>query len=144
MLYDDGENEKLSMANETWKFESTEVDENTLTASTGASSTLTVTNTEPNELGRMFEFFGNKPFMKFQAQGFEQFVLSKAYKSEEDVLLKTVEVIPREKVPKNANVIRSHSLYMIKVNDDGSMKLKARIAPYGNELHFRVVLFVES
>lgn len=89
------------------------------------------------ELDRVFQFFGNKPFLKFQAQGFEQFLMQSGYKDEEQSFLKTVEVIPKTNLPKNANIIRSHTIYKIKVNDDSPMNLKARIAPHRNEDNMR-------
>lgn len=36
-------------------------------------------------------------------------------------------------VPSGANVIKSHVLYKVKREDDGYLKLKARIDPHGNE-----------
>lgn len=36
-------------------------------------------------------------------------------------------------VPKNANVISSHVIYTLKVNEDKSLSIRARIAPHGNE-----------
>lgn len=39
-----------------------------------------------------------------------------------------------------ANIIGSHTLYKVKQNDDGSLKLKARIAPHGNEDDLKDVL----
>lgn len=98
----------------------------------GNSSEYSVKNMEPQELERMFNFFANKPFLRFQAQGFETFMITSAYKQEEESFLKTVKLVSIEDVPENANFIRSHTLYKIKVNDDSTMKLKARIAPRGN------------
>lgn len=88
---------------------------------------------EPEELKRMFNHFGNKPFLKFQAQGFQQYVISNAYKLEEEAFSKTVKVIPKSDVPENSNIIKSHTLYKVKINNDASMKLKALIAPHGNK-----------
>ncbi len=36
-------------------------------------------------------------------------------------------------VSKNFNIITSHVVYKVKANDDGSLKLKARIAPRGHK-----------
>lgn len=81
----------------------------------------------------MSEYFGNKAFLKSQAKGFKQCVRITARKVEEEDFLKTVKIVPKTKVPTSADVINSHTLYKIKVNDDRSLKLKARIAPHGNE-----------
>lgn len=45
--------------------------------------------------------------------------------------------IPKEKVPIGANIIGSHTFYELKKNENGTLKLKARIVPYGNEDKFR-------
>lgn len=71
--------------------------------------------------------------MKFQAQRFHQYVISNAYNLEEETFLKTVKVIPKSDVPEKSNVSKNHTLYKVKVNDDASIKLKARIAPHGKE-----------
>lgn len=81
----------------------------------------------------MLEYFGNKPFLRHHAQGFDQFPLVNAYKAEEETFLKTARPVPKDKIPPSSNIISSHTLYKVKMNDDGSLKLKARIAPHGNE-----------
>lgn len=134
VLYNDGAKERLQMDKEIWKHCCNAATANAVGAKDKESSSeYTVKNMEPYELQRMYNFFGNKPFLRFQAQGFEQYVITSAYKQEEESFLKTVKLVPKEKVPENANIIRSHTLYKIKVNDDSTMKLTARIAPHGNE-----------
>lgn len=88
---------------------------------------------EPHELNRMFQFFGNTPFLKFQAQGFEQYVFLSAYKQEQESFLKSVKIVPKESLPEDASIIKSQTLYKIKVNYDATKKLKALVAPHGNE-----------
>lgn len=44
-----------------------------------------------------------------------------------------MKVVPRNDVPDDANVINSHTLYKIKINDDRSPNLKACIPLHGNE-----------
>ena len=78
--------------------------------------------------------------MRHQAQGFEQFVIANAYAAEEEAFLDTVKVIHRDNMPKRANVVNSHTLYRVKMCDDGSLKLKARIAPHVNEDDMRKIL----
>lgn len=41
--------------------------------------------------------------------------------------------VTQNPVPSDTNVPSSHVLYKVKVNDDGSLSLKARMAPNGNE-----------
>lgn len=133
VLYDDGEDEHLNMDKEIWKFDLSIA---TACASTGQAFNEiheNITDAEPAELKCMIKVFGNKSFLKHQAQGFEQYVLEKAYKAEEVVFLNTVKVIPHQDLPKEANEIRSHRLYKIETNDDGLYTLKARIEPHGNE-----------
>lgn len=77
--------------------------------------------------------FGNKSFLRHQAQAFGQFPFVNAYQAEENEFLKNVQIINRQDVPRDANIISSHTIYKIKLNDDSSLKLKARIAPHGNE-----------
>ncbi len=126
--YDDGDKECLNMDEEQWKFT------NTITAnSSQATSSLQVQCTEGEVLSSMLSHFGNKSFLKHQAQGFEQFPLINSYKHEEENFLKTVQLVPITQIPSHANVINSHTLYKLKQDDDGNLKLKARIAPHGNE-----------
>lgn len=51
---------------------------------------------DPNVLESLFDYFGNKPFMRFQAQGFDQYVFENAYRKEEDEFVKIVEMFPRD------------------------------------------------
>lgn len=81
VLYDDG-GKKVHMGNQTWKFEENDLDENSLTDSSGANSSVNVIDAKPKELWRMFEFFGKNAFFRFYAQGFQQYVLTKTYKLE--------------------------------------------------------------
>lgn len=53
------------------------------------------------------------------------------------IFKKSVCFIKIDDVPKNANIISSHVIYKIKISDDASLKLKARIAPHGNEDSFK-------
>ena len=131
VLYDDGQKERLNMDAELWHFEN---ETHNVSANSGTMVTAPVIDDkEPVVLQRMLAHFGNKTFLHHEAQGFEQFALVKAYMHEEDSFTKTVKIVPRDKLPNGANVVNSHVLYKIKKNDDVSLKLKARIAPHGNE-----------
>lgn len=125
--YDDGEVEELpDMSKENWRFSSSAM----LHA---MSATNLVVSNEGEILNQLLEYFGNKPFLRYRAQGFPTFPLLNAYNSGEEDFKKTVKTVPIDEVPKDANVISSHVIYKVKVNDDKSLKLKARIAPHGNE-----------
>lgn len=88
---------------------------------------------EQSILRQIFNLFGNRSFMRHHAQAFDQFVIANAYAAEEAEFKKTVEVVNRSSVPKGSNVISSHVIYNVKIQDENSLKLKAHIAPHGNE-----------
>lgn len=91
--YDDGGIENLDMSKEVWKFN------DTISASSASTQTeLQVTSTENSVLASMLEHFGNKPFLRHHAQGFDQYLLVNAYKTEEDTFLKTVRPVPHTEV----------------------------------------------
>ncbi len=128
--YDDGSTEDLDMRNEVWNYHIT----STATASVG---NLKLRSNENEVLNSMFVHFGNKQFMKHEAQGFDQYPINNAYKIEEESFLKNVKVIPLSKISaqdkQKMNIIGSHTLYKLKRKDDKSLKIKGRIAPHGNE-----------
>lgn len=90
----------------------------------------------------MSKHFGNNSFMKFHAQGLEQYPLHNAYKKEEESFLKTVRRLHLSQVPCNRNIVSSRVLYTLKT-DDESFMLKARIAPQCNEDSLKQTLKTE-
>ena len=133
--YDDRDKECLDMTTEKWNFT------NAVSASSSVLSLgLHLTSTESEVLSSMVEKFGNKPFLKHHAQDFDQYPLINACKEEEGTFLKTVRPVPHNKIPPGSNIISSHTLYKLKQNDDGSLKLKARIAPHGNKDNMKYFL----
>ena len=76
--------------------------------------------------------FNTKEFLIYQALELPQFVTQNANDTEKTSFKKIVEKLHNSKVPKNANIIFSHVLYKVKVKDDSSLTMKARIAPHGN------------
>lgn len=78
--------------------------------------------------------------MKREAQGFEQFSLKNAYDAEEESFLKTTKIMPISEIPADESVVNSRVLYSIKHADDGTIKMKARISPHGNEDNLKDVL----
>lgn len=85
------------------------------------------------DIALLYRHFGNKPFMAHQAQGFPIYPLLNAFGLEEKSFKKTVLVVSSSKFPTDANVISSHTIYMVRVGDDESLKTKARIAPHGKK-----------
>lgn len=81
-------------------------------------------------LYHVLEYFGNRPSLRYQAQGFPQFSLKTAYDVEKKNFKKTVKIVPISEVPARANIISSHVLYKLKTDDDLSLKLKAGIASW--------------
>ena len=81
----------------------------------------------------MLDHFGNKPFLKHHAQGFDQYPLANAYNEGEETFLKTVSPVTHDEVLPNSNIINRHTLYKVKTNENGSLRLKERTAPHGNE-----------
>lgn len=127
VVYDDGGIEKLDFTNETWRFESTAV------LSAYSSSSFKVQSVMQDVLNDMLNYFGDKLFLRHQAQAFPQFRLRSAYELEEADFKKMIKLHPIADLPNHANLISSHVIYKLKVNDDSSLKLKARIAPHRNE-----------
>lgn len=97
------------------------------------SSETGMYSTEHAVLSKKQDHFGNKTFLRHDAQGFDQFPLVTAFKTEEETFLRTVKQVAKKDVPAGANIISSHTIYKVKQYDDSSLKLKARIAPHGNE-----------
>lgn len=78
--------------------------------------------------------------MMHEAQGFPTYAGDNAYDTEEEAFKKTVTVIPASSLPLDTNTISSEVIYKVKVLEDLSLKLKVRIAPYGNEYSIKVDL----
>lgn len=62
---------------------------------------------------------------------FPSYLLTIEYRNEELDFKKTIKLIQGDNVSKIAKTIRSHVIYKIRINDDHTMKVKARIAPQG-------------
>lgn len=73
------------MDNEVWKYYNHTTTANArIIEEKQINAETKVEDMEPHERERMFPFFGSKPFLKLQAQGFEQYVILQAYKQEEE------------------------------------------------------------
>lgn len=134
VVYDDGGIETLYFANETWRYAS-----GAMLMSMIASS-IRLESNAPDVLASMLQYFGNKPFLRHEAQSFPDYVLLNAYSAEETEFRRTVRAIPLAEVPNNADIIASHTVYKVKRNDDHSPRLKARIASHENGDSSRLLL----
>lgn len=75
---------------------------------------------EPTILQQLSTYFGSNPFLKIQVQGFEKCGVGNVYRKEEESFLKTVKIVTRDDVHKNANVVNSHVIYKTKRQDEGT------------------------
>ena len=103
-----------------------------------------LTSSEQNALLLYQNRFQSKEFLQSHAEGLPSFILENSYNVEENNFLKHCVLTPYNDVPDNANIIRSHVLYKIKVRDDGTLTCKARIAPHGNEDRDKAQLKTDS
>ena len=127
--YKDGEKASFNLPDEVWRYSPNE----TIAASTAQLEIKDLVSSEQEVLKSYISEFGHKDFMRHQAQGLPCFPLLNAYENEESSFKKTVQAIHVSMIPENATVITSHVIYKVKRKDDGSLKMKARIAPYGNK-----------
>lgn len=60
-------------------------------------------------------------------------ILDEALESEHDTnWTNSYEEVQERDVPRNANIITSNAVYKLKIKEDGSRMMKARIVPHGN------------
>jgi len=135
--YDDGDTETLEMEKENWRYPH-------ITSNRASLDNFEMKSSEAEVLKQYHRVFGYKDFMAYQAQGLPDFPLHNAYHHEQMKFKVTVKEINVKSVPSNANVITSHVIYKVKANDDGSLKMKARIAPHGNKDRERQDLKTDS
>lgn len=126
--YVDGDQKTLNLVNETWRY-----------PINNASTTkvIELQSSASEDIATLYTPFGNKYFMAHHAQGIPTFPLLNSFEAEEYVFKNTFTVVAIADVPLNANIISSHTIYKVKVNDDGTLRLKARIEPHGNEDLFK-------
>ncbi len=123
----------MDFGNELWR---------ALKANQATIADLLSTNKEALET--YLKVFADKEFMLHQAEGLAPHPVWNVYEDEESKFLKTVREVCVWKVPKDSNIITSHALYKIKANDDGSLKLKTRIAPHRNKHGDKAFLKTDS
>lgn len=57
----------------------------------------------------------------------------KAYQKQEEEFTKRVQKVSIKDITQGSNIIRRHTLYKLKYEDDGMLLLKVRISPHANE-----------
>ena len=95
-------------------------------------------------LTMFFKSFGHKEFMLHEVEGLPPHPIWNAYNEEKAKFLKTVQKVSLDKIPKYSNIITSPVIYKFKENDDGSLMVKARIAPHGNKDKGKFNLKIDS
>lgn len=113
IVYDDDDVETLLISDANWRYE--------LSAHAELGNFTTLPSDEQSVLRELIHVFGNKSFLRHQAQGFEKFPLVNAYVAEENEFTKNVKVVTRSNLPPQANIIQTHVIYKIKLNDDSSL-----------------------
>lgn len=130
IAYDDGDVENdLNFDNELWRYCTPAVNSNSIKV----AALQELESQEQELLENYAKSMGYNSFMLHEADGLPSSVLHNSYTREEEKFKQTVKEVHVSAVPDNANIISSHVIYKIKKNDDGSYKMKARIAPHGNK-----------
>lgn len=71
--------------------------------------------------------------MRYKAQVLPSYALEYAFKAQQSSSNMTVRLVAATDVPQTENLISSHVMDKILVNEDLNLKLKALISPHGNE-----------
>lgn len=123
VVYHDGWIETLDFTNETWRCAYS------ATIYAISASSLMLCRKSNQVLDTIFGHYGNKQFLRHHTQGFPQFILENAYDVEENDFKLTINTVPLCDIPESATIISGHVIYKVKVNDDLTKELKARIPP---------------
>lgn len=84
-------------------------------------------STQEQALAKVYHVIGHRE-LEFAPPWF----IRAAYDVEEKTWDGVYQVVKDTEVPRDANAISSHVAYKVKVNEDGTLKLKAWICPHGN------------
>lgn len=119
VVYNAGSIETLNFGNETCRYASS-----AKLLSINASS-IKLNGGAPTILSCMFNFFVNEPFLHHQAQAFPVYIVLNAYTymTDEFDFKKVVKETPHGEIPHKANIVASHTIYKVKMNDIQSLKL---------------------
>lgn len=113
--------EALNLAEEHWRVTSSNL------------ATMELQSTKSDAIEAYYSRFGFKNFLLFENQGMPGYVIDNAYSQQEAQFLKQVRKVPVSEVLRSANAISSYVLYRVNKEDNGSKKIKSRIAPHGNK-----------
>lgn len=85
------------------------------------------------EIDTIYENIRNSQVTRSKLQYAPDWLLDEALRIEyEENWCKNIEHVEDTDVPRNSNIISSHVLYKVKVDEDDNKKMKARICPHGN------------
>lgn len=95
--------------------------------------TTDITSEEQQLMKEMRDVIGNSQVTRKKLEFSPEWVIQKVLQAENDNNWKKEnKETPEGQVESNSNEKISHVIYKIKVNEDGTLKLKARICPRGN------------
>lgn len=120
--YEDGGMKRLNLDNENWMF-----------CAASFSARNKIESARNHELNKLFNYFGNRSFMRFGAQAFPRYLFAASYGDEIHFFKKTVKETRIQDPLYDGKTIHSHVLCKIKVSNNMSLNIKARIAPHGNK-----------
>lgn len=90
-------------------------------------------SSEHEELQKLYKILGNKAVSRNHIETAPNWLIAKAVQNEiEDAWKGAFEEVDESTIPKNGNIISSHIIYKVKQNEDGTLKLKARLCPHRN------------
>lgn len=90
-------------------------------------------STKEVEIDRIYRTIGHDQVTLKKLSFAPPWLMKESYEKEATNWEGAYEEMNETEVPKGANIVGSHVLYKIKVSEDNSLKLKARICPHGNE-----------
>eukprot|EP00177_Eucheuma_denticulatum_P007832 GFKZ01014258.1.p1 GENE.GFKZ01014258.1~~GFKZ01014258.1.p1 ORF type:complete len:1202 (-),score=97.36 GFKZ01014258.1:1881-5486(-) len=89
---------------------------------------------KPRILSEIYDVLGSQQVSRRKMEFAPSWILEEAFKAEHDSNWAGAYVnVSEENIPRDANIVRSHTVYKVKVDESGDKKLKARICPHGNE-----------
>lgn len=116
------------MFNETWRFEPSPLRASRLEIFKSLDSY------EQTVIQGMLEQLGQRLLFWHHAQGFQKSAMVNFYLKGKKKYIGNVKRIPRQQVYRDANIVASHEVYRISIDDDDSLKLKASIALHGKKI----------
>lgn len=98
-----------------------------------SASTGHLCSQEQLELNKLYAVIGKETVSRKKLEGAPFWLIDKAVKEEvEDAWKDAFTEVSEQQVPFDANIISSHIIYKIKIDEKGTKRLKARLCPHGN------------